>query len=101
MILSKSKRCDNLLDCLDNSDEESCTFISLPKTYNPKLPPIQVAARPVEVSLHVAVLRLYSIDTISMRFSVQIALTRVWKDYRIGYKNIKDKQDILSHLSSG
>ena len=37
--VSMEKRCDQIPDCLDGSDEDACRLLSLPKGYNKVVPP--------------------------------------------------------------
>ena len=57
--VNMTKRCNQIGDCRDKSDEESCKILHLGKGYNMRIPPISITGGnekkmkpvPVEVSL--------------------------------------------------
>ena len=62
--VSMEKRCNQLPDCRDKSDERHCKILVLEEGYNKKVPPIQSNA-PVNVSVSINLLKLVDIDNIN------------------------------------
>ena len=70
------KRCDNRKDCYDWSDEEECTLLQIPESYDKALPPElgDDVERPNEIYIQVNVIHVDVIDTVSMVVGVSMGI---------------------------
>ena len=91
------KRCNQLPDCRDKSDERHCKILVLEEGYNKKVPPIQSNA-PVNVSVSINLLKLVDIDEDDYSIEIQFEITMMWRENRVSYHNLKER-DSLNALS--
>ena len=98
------KRCDQLPDCDDLSDEEGCQLFSLAKGYNKVVPPYTRVSYfdktivPVEIDVSIKLLKMMGIDERENSIDLQFEIILEWKDHRITYNNLK-KDVFLNALS--
>ena len=60
------KRCDQIKDCEDRSDEENCNFVRLSKTYSKVIPPEPSnTSKPLDILTYVKIISIDTIDTIN------------------------------------
>ena len=89
------KRCDQLPDCDDLSDEEGCQLFSLAKGYNKVVPPYTRVSYfdktivPVEIDVSIKLLKMMGIDERENSIDLQFEIILEWKDHRITYSNLK------------
>ena len=99
------KRCDQLSDCRDKSDEIGCKILMLGYGYNKKVPPITSTTqfgdfrRPVAVKISLTLLRVVAIKEEDHSIELQFQITLEWKENRATYHNLKRKS-YLNALSS-
>lgn len=82
-----AKVCDFKFDCLDQSDEVSCTTALLPLSYMDSYPP----AAPLPVLANVVVKRIINFDLLSMTFQVNFDLHLSWRDFWITFSNLGEE----------
>ena len=98
------KRCDQLPDCEDGSDEEGCRLFSLVKGYNKIVPPytrvsfLNKTIVPVGIDVSIKLLKMMGIDERENTIDLQFEITMEWKDHRITYSNLK-KDSFLNALT--
>ena len=97
--VSMDKRCNQLPDCRDESDERNCKILVLKDGYNMEVPPI-VSSDPVNVSVSIDVLKLVDIDEEDYSIEIQFEITLAWKEKRATYQNLKER-DSLNALLKG
>ena len=74
-----SKRCDEVNDCTDESDEDNCELVDIDETkYHKEYPPIQEGDQATMVQVHVRVVSIYKIDELEMTFRVIFHLKLTW-----------------------
>ena len=88
--VSMDRRCDQLADCRDESDERNCNHLVLKDGYNKKVPPIQ-SSDPVNVSVTLDLLRLVDIDEGDYSIEIQFEIMLKWRDNRATFHNLKKK----------
>ena len=91
------KRCNQLSDCRDMSDEVECQILVFDKGYNKKVPPVN-SSDPVDVSISIDLLRLVNIDESDYSIEIQFEIMLKWKENRVRYNNLK-RADALNALS--
>ena len=84
------KRCDTRKDCDDGSDEDDCSLIKIPESYDKSLPPElgDDEERPNEIHTKVNVINIDIIDTVSMVVGLTIELILKWRDHKIDFENL-------------
>ena len=96
--VSMSKRCNQLHDCRDESDEDNCKVLVLKVGYNKKIPPFGQDSN-VNVSVSINFLRVVDIAEEDYRIENQFEMSLMWKDSRVTFQNLKlaDSLNALSH----
>ena len=91
--VSIEKRCDQLLDCRDESDEENCNILELKKGYHKKIPPGS-PEDPLNVTVSVDLLRLVDINEEDYSIDIQFEISLMWKDERVRFHNLKQRETL-------
>lgn len=82
-------RCNNKLDCFDQSDEMECYFVTKSRSYLDQLiPPPESNVNPRLVYINVTIKSFPSIDTIGLKFTADFYLNLRWFDPRLTFNNI-------------
>ena len=90
-----TKRCDQIPNCKDHSDEKGCQILFLEEGYNMRVPPVDKIEEemdkiiPVPVNVSLALLKVVNIDEEDHNIEFQIQITLEWKDNRALYHNLK------------
>ena len=94
------RRCDQVIDCRDESDEDGCKVIVLKSNYNKRVPPIgkRQAANdkvpPVNVSISITLMKVVEIEEIDHSIHLQFQISLQWKENRVTYQNLKEKTSL-------
>ena len=91
--VSMLKRCNQLPNCRDESDERNCQILVLKDGYNKKVPPIE-SDDPVNVSVSINLLKLVDISEGDYSIEIQFEITMKWKENRATYHNLKDRESL-------
>ena len=89
-IFNFSKRCDQNIDCLDESDEFHCDYLAFDKLYAKEIPPIKNVQDHLDIHINVSLLDIPYIDNYEMKFSVSFVLKLRWQDFRVVLKNLNE-----------
>ena len=90
------KRCDQLPDCNDRSDEKGCNLLSLADGYNKNVPPfkrnssVDRMITPVNVSVTLRLLKMMGINENENSIDLQFEIMLEWTDYRLSFNNLKE-----------
>ena len=93
--VSMAKRCNQLPDCDDGSDEEGCRLFYLTKGYNKVVSPFDVVSyhnetiKPVSINVTIKLLKMVDIDERDNTIDLQFEIILEWRDPRITYNNLK------------
>ena len=91
--VSIEKRCDQLSDCRDESDEENCNILVLKEGYHKKIPPGS-PEDPLNVTVSVDLLRLVDIKEEDYSIDIQFEISLMWKDERLKFHNLKHRETL-------
>ena len=95
------QRCDQIMDCVDESDEDNCRLIAFKDNYNKKVPPFTIDAGTkvlVPVNVSTSLMNVLAISEFSHTIDLKLGITLEWYDYRVRYHNLK-WEDALNVLS--
>ena len=93
--VSMTKRCNQLPDCDDGSDEKDCKLFSLVEGYNKVVSPFKMVSFfnetlvPVSINVSLKLLKMVDIDERENTIDLQFEIILEWKDQRITYNNLK------------
>jgi hypothetical protein len=87
-----------VFDCDDGSDEGYCEpFAIVEKSYIKTFPP-NIKDQKSIITLKMDIQSIKSIDEIAMEFRAEVTVLLQWRDPRITYKNLAEKDNFLSKL---
>ena len=87
-----AKRCNEVNDCQDKSDETNCQLIKITnELYHSEYPPISVDKEPTKVFVNVSILYIGKLDEREMTYSVKIHIKLKWCDKRLIFYNLRDE----------
>ena len=89
--INKYKRCDDINDCDDASDENNCTIVKLEEDYRRGDPPKLSVNEINYLETSVEIKRIDSIDLNGI-MTLTASITIRWKDPRMEFLNIRDKE---------
>ena len=97
------ERCDQIMDCVDESDEDYCKIISFKDNYNKKVPPFTINKEnytliPARVSVSTQLKNVLDISEFSHTIDLKLGITLRWFESRVVYHNLKSEEtmNILS-----
>ena len=91
-------RCNKVFDCADGSDEGYCEPFAIDeKSYIKTFPPNIKDQKPI-ITLKMDIQSIKSIDEIAMEFRAEVNVVLQWRDPRITYKNLAEKDNFLNRL---
>ena len=91
------KRCNQIDNCRDESDELGCKILVLKSGYNQRVPPIGPTSQdddsvtPVPVEISLVLLKVVAIEEEDHSIELQFQITLEWKENRATYHNLKRK----------
>ena len=95
--VSIEQRCDQLPDCRDQSDEQSCNILILKEGYNKNVVPVrsnQGKKEMVNVSISIDLLKLVDIKEKDYSIKIQFSITLDWMENRATYQNLKHDKSL-------
>ena len=89
-------RCNNVFDCLDESDENVCEPFSIDKKkYSKTFPPFTGSNKTI-INIRIAVNDISNIDELAMTFTSEVQIYLTWRDERITFRNLPQSKKLLS-----
>ena len=97
------ERCDQIMDCVDESDEDYCKIISFKDNYNKKVPPFTInkmnnSLVPPKIRVSTQLMNVLAISEFSHTIDLKIGITLRWYENRVLYHNLK-YQEALNVLT--
>ena len=95
--VTMEKRCDQIPNCRDKSDEEECHLLIRGKGYNKLVPPFRVNVTdesiiPVDVNISINLLKVIDMEEQDHKIDLQFEITLEWRENdRIVFHNLKEK----------
>lgn len=95
------KRCDNINDCKDSSDEENCMFIKPDSTYSPYEPPnSEIPGQYNPLWISVKIIQFDDVDTIKMHLTLTMDVKVQWFDPRLRFENLNmDRPNLETEIN--
>ena len=89
------KRCNQLPDCRDESDERNCKILVLKDGYNKNVPPIPTNSQDkANISVSINILKLVDIDEYDYSIEIQFKISLHWAENRATYYNLKENENL-------
>ena len=95
--VSMEKRCNQLSNCRDKSDEIGCQILKLDFGYNKRVPPIsQISPNddlmlPVPVNVSLTLIKVVAIVEEGHSIEMQFQIILEWQENRATFQNLKNK----------
>ena len=98
LCLGLERRCDNVFDCPDESDEDFCEKLEVDeKNYRKTFPPYPRSHK-TEVRLALDIYSISNIDELSNTFKGDLDIELKWIDHRIIFKNLAKNGNFLNEF---
>ena len=89
------ERCDQIIQCRDESDEMACSIVLIKDSYNKKVPPFNIDKKtiiPVRVNISTDLKNVIEISEVNHLIELKFGITLVWYENRVSYHNLKTKE---------
>ena len=91
------ERCDQIMDCVDESDEDNCRLIAFKDNYNKKVPPFTISKKnntlvPAKIRISTQLKNVLAISEFSHTIDLKIGITLKWYENRVLYHNLKNQE---------
>ena len=88
------ERCDQIIHCRDQSDEDNCSLLVLKKGYNKKVAPFifnktRKEVDPVKVDVSTSIQNVIDISEVNNIIELKFDILMEWYEYRVDYRNLK------------
>ncbi|XP_042233734.1 uncharacterized protein LOC121873922 [Homarus americanus] len=87
--IKKTKRCDQEVDCPDNTDELNCDLILLPKGYSKEIAPPAVESPLLSLHISLDITSIREFDILGFMLAVDIIQSIRWRDARLVLMNLR------------
>ena len=87
------ERCDQMPDCVDETDEMDCRILALKKGYNQRVPPVGKISgkakrlKKVDVNVSLTLFKVVAIEEEDHSIQLQFQIILEWKENRATYHN--------------
>ena len=96
-VLSMNERCDQIIQCQDESDEDDCSLLVFKDSYNKLVPPISFnqadsSIIPVSIRVSTSLRNVLEISEFTHTIDLKLGITLEWYDNRVLYHNLKSEE---------
>lgn len=103
-VISMNERCDQIIQCQDESDEDNCALLVFKQSYNKLVPPISFnpvdnSIIPVSIRVSTSLRNVLEISEFTHTIDLKLAISLEWFDNRVLFHNLKT-EDALNVLSN-
>ena len=96
-----TKRCDQVVNCRDKSDEEECALLVIEGNYNKKVAPFEVESItenviPAKVNISITLFNVIDIKEVNHIISLKFGINLEWYENRAEYHNLKQQESFNS-----
>ena len=93
-----ARRCDNVFDCFDGSDEDNCEPLEIhEKNYRKAFPPFLRSSK-TEVRIALKIFKISKIDELADTFNGNVNVHLTWMDHRITFNNLEKNGNFLDRV---
>ena len=98
-----NERCDQIIQCQDESDEDNCALLVFKQSYNKLVPPISFnqadnSIIPVSIRVSTSLRNVLEISEFFHTIDLKLAISLEWYDNRVLYHNL-NSEEALNVLS--
>ena len=91
------ERCDQIINCIDESDENNCNLIAFKENYNQKVPPFTITITdfsviPAKIRISTQLKNVLAISEFSHTIDLKLGITLKWYENRVLYHNLKTEE---------
>ena len=95
--ISMEKRCDQIVDCGDESDENNCKLLVFKENYQKNIAPFTIDTekrelRPVKVNVSTSLMNILAISEFDHTIDLKLGITLKWYESRVVFHNLKTKE---------
>ncbi|XP_042233816.1 uncharacterized protein LOC121874003 [Homarus americanus] len=87
--IKKIKRCDQEVDCPDNTDELNCDVITFPEGYSAELAPPAVNSPLMSLRISLDITSIREFDILGFNLAIDIIQSIKWRDARLILRNLR------------
>ena len=103
-VFSMAERCDQIIQCQDESDEDHCSLLVFKESYNKLVAPISFnptdnSIIPVSIKVSTSLRNVLEISESTHTIDLKLGISLKWYDNRVLFYNLKS-EDALNVLSN-
>ncbi|XP_071524136.1 uncharacterized protein [Panulirus ornatus] len=87
--IQKARRCNQEVDCPDNTDELNCELITFPEGYSRELAPPAVDSPLLSLQISLDITSIREFDIMGFRLAIDIIQSIKWRDARLILRNLR------------
>ena len=98
-VFSMNERCDQIIQCQDESDEDDCSLLVFKESYNKLVPPISFNKAdsniiPVSIRVSTSLRNVLEISEFTHTIDLKLSVSIQWYDNRILFHNLKSEESL-------
>ena len=95
-VFSMNERCDQIIQCQDESDEDKCSLLVFKESYNKLVPPVSFNSSgnniiPVSIRVSTSLRNVLEISEFTHTIDLKLGISLEWYDNRLLFHNLKSK----------